>query len=77
MSEYYQIMIVAIEVKNQNFYTFGEDGGYAEQVFTLYDGIHYDCLVSGKVRKFSSSDPLALMHGLQLAQQAQQVLSTL
>jgi len=72
LSEYYQITIVAIEVKNQNFYSFGEDGGYSEQVFTMYDGIHYDALVCGKVRRFSSNDPLALMYGIQVAQSAQQ-----
>jgi len=71
LSDFYQVQIVAIEVKNQAVYRFGEDRGYAEQVFTLYDGVHYDALRVDNTRRFPRGDPLALPKALQVAQEAQ------
>lgn len=45
-SELFKIQINTVDVQTCRIDRFGEDQGYTSAVYVLYDGIHYDALVS-------------------------------
>lgn len=48
----------AVDVQTQVVHAFGSGQGYSEAIFLLYDGIHYDALVSARdgARRFSVAE---------------------
>jgi ubiquitin thioesterase OTU1 len=44
-SDIFQIQIICIDVKTNRADIFGEDIGYPQRIYLLYNGIHYDPLV--------------------------------
>ncbi|CAG9310881.1 unnamed protein product [Blepharisma stoltei] len=48
LSNYYQVEIAAVSVQNARVDLFGEDGGYNNRIYVIYDGIHYDVLVRNR-----------------------------
>lgn len=45
LSSFYNIQISVFDIKNLKKLSFGEDQGYDEVIYLLYDGIHYDALI--------------------------------
>ena len=45
LSDHYTVEIAAIEIKSQTCYYYGQNKGYKERIYLLYDGIHYDAIV--------------------------------
>jgi ubiquitin thioesterase OTU1 len=46
LSKYFQMEIAAVDVETGKLYVYGEAGNYSSRVYLLYDGIHYDAIVS-------------------------------
>jgi ubiquitin thioesterase OTU1 len=46
LSKYFQMEIAAVDVETGKLYVYGETGNYSSRVYLLYDGIHYDAIVS-------------------------------
>lgn len=44
LARHFAISIAALDVRSRRCDLYGEDQGYAERVFVIYDGIHYDAL---------------------------------
>jgi len=74
LSKYYQMEICAIDVQTLNPYTYSQEKGFKKRVYLLYNGIHYDVIVSrhnGKtVRQFPPGDTKALDAAVALARTA-------
>ena len=45
LSDYLKSEIVAVDIMNVRFDTFGEGKGYSQRVYLIYSGIHYDLCV--------------------------------
>jgi ubiquitin thioesterase OTU1 len=74
LSAYYQIQIVAFDIKTTKAYRYGVDQSYTAKAFLLYDGIHYDLLEltnsnGSSVTLFPINDDIAEMKALQLVQE--------
>jgi ubiquitin thioesterase OTU1 len=68
--------VAVVDIKTGRCSVFGEDKAYAERLYLLYDGIHYDALVrrngDGSVTtRFASTDAGALAGALRVAREAQ------
>ncbi len=44
LSEYYSAELAAVDVQTNRVDIFGQERGYSQRAFLLYDGIHYDAL---------------------------------
>lgn len=44
LAEFYGIQISVVDTQSLHISSFGEDQNYAQQIFLIYDGIHYDPL---------------------------------
>ncbi|CAH0480330.1 unnamed protein product [Peronospora belbahrii] len=45
LSTYYKVQIVVFDVTSMSRLCYGEDQGFTQRMFLLYDGIHYDLIV--------------------------------
>ncbi|XP_075471313.1 ubiquitin thioesterase OTU1 isoform X1 [Ascaphus truei] len=77
LSKFYQCEICVVDTQTVRIDRFGEDAGYARRVLLIYDGIHYDPLQrqfpdqdSPPMTVFSTADDAALVHALELAEDA-------
>lgn len=83
LSQYYGAEIVAIEIKSQHSYVYGEGKSYTRRIYVLYDGVHYDAIAgaagtasapeSMDVRQFPAGDEESKAKALALAAQLKQV----
>lgn len=44
MAEFYGVQISVVDTQSLNISCFGEDHNFAQRIFLIYDGIHYDPL---------------------------------
>lgn len=49
------VEIAAVDVQTGKVYTYGTECNYADRVYVLYDGVHYDAIVSALVDASSNS----------------------
>lgn len=59
-SQKFKCEFAAIEIRTGTVYVFGEDDGFQQRAYLVFDGLHYDPLERGAVRLFSPSDVDAL-----------------
>ena len=45
LSTYYKVELVVFDVTSMSRLCYGEDQGFTQRMFLLYDGIHYDLVV--------------------------------
>ncbi|XP_012532590.1 ubiquitin thioesterase OTU1 [Monomorium pharaonis] len=76
LSKFYGLEIAVIDSINAIINRFGEDQHYAQRVFLIFDGIHYDPLYmepldGGSIQTiFSTEDERVLLEAAQLAKEA-------
>ena len=51
-----QCELCALEVETGVMHRFGQDEGFESAAYLIFDGIHYDALLMGERRLFSSAD---------------------
>ncbi len=78
LCKYYGREIAIVDTQTIRIDKFGEDQGYSERVFLIYDGIHYDALfmepfdqAGGVEVVFSTKDDAIMIQALDLAKEAQ------
>jgi hypothetical protein len=59
-SQKFKVEFAAIEIRSGTVYTFGENDGFEQRAYLVFDGLHYDPLERGSARLFSTSDADAL-----------------
>eukprot|EP01038_Epipyxis_sp_PR26KG_P004213 gene4213-5987_t len=67
LSDYLLFEIAAVDIQTNNVYIYGEGKQYAQRIYLLYDGIHYDALVKGydeslvnELKQFAIDDDVTL-----------------
>nr|CCA23238.1 ubiquitin thioesterase OTU1like protein putative [Albugo laibachii Nc14] len=58
LSEHYKIEIVVFDVISMARLCYGEDQGFTQRIFLLYDGVHYDVVVEASSEKASERDDI-------------------
>ena len=51
LSKHLELEIAAVDVQTGKLYVYGEDRNFLNRIYLLYDGIHYDAIVSTIVSK--------------------------
>ncbi|KAG5190783.1 OTU-like cysteine protease [Tribonema minus] len=44
LSDHYKLEICVVDIATGRTYLYGEDKGYSQRIFLLYDGVHYDAM---------------------------------
>ncbi|KAF1774449.1 OTU domain [Phytophthora cactorum] len=60
LSTYYQVEMVVFDVTSMSRLCYGEDQGFTQRLFLLYDGIHYDLVVEAPSITASESQDVTL-----------------
>ncbi|EPZ32536.1 ubiquitin thioesteras-like protein OTU1 [Rozella allomycis CSF55] len=76
-SKLYKIQIASIDVKSLRVDLFGEEDSFPDRCYIVYDGIHYDCIVSTysnnetaqDITIFSSKDDFALASAISVVEE--------
>lgn len=55
LSQYYKVEMVVFDVTSMSRLCYGEDQGFSQRMFLLYDGIHYDLVVESPSKTASES----------------------
>lgn len=55
LSKHFGVEIAAVDIETSNVYIYGQDQGYSQRVYVLYDGIHYDALARNRSESSSES----------------------
>ena len=73
LTKHYAVEIAVVDTQSVRIDRFGEDQGYSERIYLMYDGIHYDPLVKFNQTVFSTTDDLVMCQALSLAAEAKQM----
>jgi ubiquitin thioesterase OTU1 len=60
LSTYYKVEMVVFDVTSMSRLCYGEDQGFTQRMFLLYDGIHYDLVVESPSTSASESRDVTL-----------------
>ncbi|ETL29406.1 hypothetical protein, variant 2 [Phytophthora nicotianae P10297] len=60
LSTYYKVEMVVFDVTSMSRLCYGEDQGFTQRLFLLYDGIHYDLVVEAPSATASESQDVTL-----------------
>ncbi|KAG1696187.1 hypothetical protein DVH05_018720 [Phytophthora capsici] len=60
LSTYYKVEMVVFDVTSMSRLCYGEDQGFTQRMFLLYDGIHYDLVVEAPSATASESQDVTL-----------------
>ncbi|GAB9462859.1 Otu ovarian tumor protein-like cysteine protease [Globisporangium polare] len=55
LSQYYKVEMVVFDVTSMSRLCYGEDQGFSQRMFLLYDGIHYDLVVESPSKTAAES----------------------
>ena len=56
LSKHLELEIAAVDVQTGKLYVYGEDRSFLNRIYLLYDGIHYDAIVSTIVSKCQDTE---------------------
>ena len=56
LSKHLELEIAAVDVQTGKLYVYGEDRNFLNRIYLLYDGIHYDAIVSAVVSGCQDTD---------------------
>ncbi|KAE8895330.1 hypothetical protein PF005_g891 [Phytophthora fragariae] len=60
LSTYFKVEMVVFDVTSMSRLCYGEDQGFTQRMFLLYDGIHYDLVVEARSASASESQDVTL-----------------
>uniref|UniRef100_K3X230 Ubiquitin thioesterase OTU n=1 Tax=Globisporangium ultimum (strain ATCC 200006 / CBS 805.95 / DAOM BR144) TaxID=431595 RepID=K3X230_GLOUD len=60
LSQYYKVEMVVFDVTSMSRLCYGEDQGFSQRMFLLYDGVHYDLVVESPSKTAPESRDTAL-----------------
>lgn len=60
LAAHFKVEIVVFDVTSMSRLCYGEDQGYSQRMFLLYDGIHYDLVVESPSATASERQDIAL-----------------